>query len=86
MTGYIVHDLSMLGLLLVFCEHDTHSSNRQEALVGIMICLQASYETLYHSYLSTNKAESLGSGGDTTQEVMQAILQAETSKRACAIM
>ena len=48
--------------------------------------MQASYETLYHSYLSSNKAESLGSGGDRTQEVMQAILQAETSKRACAIM
>ena len=49
--------------------------------------MQASYETLYHSYLSTNKAESLdSSSGDRTQEVMQAILQVETSKRACVIM
>ena len=87
MTGYIVHDLSMLGILLVFCDHDTHSSNIKGALVGIIICLQASYETLYHSYLSTNKAESLdSSSGDRTQEVMQAILQVETSKRACVIM
>ena len=87
MTGYIVHDLSMLVILLVFCEYDTHSSNRQGALLGIIICLQASYETLYHSYLSTNKAESLdSSSGDRTQEVMQAILQVETSKRACVIM
>ena len=48
--------------------------------------MQASYETLYHSYLSTNKAESLSSSGDRTQEVMQAILQVESSKRACVIM
>ena len=88
MTGYIVHDLSMLVILLVFCEHETHSiAIRQGILLGIIICLQASYETLYHSYLSTNKAESLdSSSGDRTQEVMQAILQVESSKRACVIM
>ena len=58
------------------------------------IYFQASYETLYHSYLSTNKAESLDSSGsgpgeaavDMTGEVMQAILQVETSKRACIVM
>ena len=58
------------------------------------IYFQASYETLYHSYLSTNKAESLGSSSsgpgeavvDRTGEVMQAILQVETNKRTCVIM
>ena len=58
------------------------------------ICFQASYETLYHSYLTSNKAESLSSDTsgpgeaavDRTAEVMQAILQVETSKRACVIM
>ena len=100
MTGYIVHDLSMPGILLVFCEHRTQNTAQKyrkqsgEDNNSCDICFQASYETLYHSYLTSNKAESLSSDSsgpgeatvDRTAEVMQAILQVETSKRACVIM
>ena len=94
MTGYIVHDLSMLGYYLCFVNMDQKYTGNKELRIINSSCIyfQASYETLYHSYLSTNKAESLCSGGpgeaagDRTGEVMQAILQVETSKRACVIM
>ena len=83
----------MPGILLVFCEHgpEVYRGNKELRIINSShIYLQASYETLYHSYLSTNKAESLDSSGtgevDRTGEVMQAILQVETSKRACIVM
>ena len=90
----------MPGILLVFCEHRTQNTAQKyrkqsgEDNNSCDICFQASYETLYHSYLTSNKAESLSSDTsgpgevavDRTAEVMQAILQVETSKRACVIM
>lgn len=85
----------MPGILLVFCEHgpEVYRGNKELSIINSSyIYFQASYETLYHSYLSTNKAESLDSSSsgpgevDRTGEVMQAILQVETSKRACIVM
>ena len=81
------------GYYLCFVNMDPKYTGNTELRIinSSHIYLQASYETLYHSYLSTNKAESLGSGSepgevDRTGEVMQAILQVETSKRACIVM
>ena len=50
--------------------------------------LQASYESLYHNYLASNKvAGEAGAGADKTAEVMAAILQVETGRRqTCVIM
>ena len=77
------------GYYLCFVNMDQkYTGNKELRIINSShIYFQASYETLYHSYLSTNKAESLSSSsGDRTQEVMQAILQVESSKRACVIM
>ena len=56
--------------------------------------LQASYESLYHNYLASNKVTGeagagagAGTGADKTAEVMAAILQVETGRRqTCDIM
>ena len=54
--------------------------------------LQASYESLYHNYLASNKmtgeaGAGTGTGADKTAEVMAAILQVETGRRqTCVIM
>ena len=58
--------------------------------------LQASYESLYHNYLASNKVTGeagagavagAGAGADKTAEVMAAILQVETGRRqTCVIM
>ena len=84
------------GYYLCFVNMDQkYTGNKELRIINSShIYFQASYETLYHSYLSTNKAESLGSSSsgpgeaavDRTGEVMQAILQVETSKRACIVM